>query len=249
MFKGKVALVTGASRGIGLAIAQDVLKHGGKVCLTARKEDGLNQAVRQLGAQGDVFSIVGASHDGDHRRQAVQQVIERFGALDMLVNNAGTNPYYGDLMDVDLKLVEKIQQVNLVAPLGWVQEAWKVWMRENGGVILNVASIAGLVNLKRIGAYNISKAALIHLTRQLALELAPGVRVNAIAPGIVKTRFSQALYEDREETMAAATPSRRLGVPEDTVGAARFLISQDASWITGETVVVDGGMTLVTGCV
>ena len=247
MFKGKVALVTGASRGIGLALAQEIITCGGRVCLTARKEEGLNQAVAQLSAQGDVFSVAGASHDEDHRHQVVQQVIERFGSLDMLVNNAGANPYYGDLIDIDLKLVEKIQQVNVVAPLGWVQEVWKVWMKQNGGVILNMASIAGMVNFKRIGAYNISKAALIHLTRQLALELAPNVRVNAIAPGIVKTRFSRALYEGRKETLVAATPLGRLGVPEDTVGAARFLLSEESSWITGETIVVDGGMTLGSG--
>ncbi|MDP9405320.1 MAG: SDR family oxidoreductase, partial [Actinomycetota bacterium] len=184
-------------------------------------------------------------HDGAHRADAVGQVVERFGGLDLLVNNAATNPQYGPLVDADLGAVDKIFAVNVVAPLGWVQEAWRASLRERGGAVLNVASVGGLRPGAAIGAYNASKAALIHLTRQLAVELGPRVRVNAIAPAVVKTRFARALYEGREEQVAASYPLKRLGTPQDTAGVARFLLSDEAGWITGETVVVDGGVSLV----
>jgi NAD(P)-dependent dehydrogenase (short-subunit alcohol dehydrogenase family) len=190
------------------------------------------------------MAVAGAAHDPDHRVDAVARVDERYGGVDLLVNNAATNPQYGPLVEADLGAVAKVMEVNVVAPLGWVQEVWSRSMAERGGAILNVASIGGLRPGQRIGAYNTSKAALIQLTRQLALELGPTVRVNAIAPAVVKTRFARALYEDREEEVAAVYPLKRLGTPEDTAGIARFLLSDDASWITGETVAVDGGVSL-----
>jgi NAD(P)-dependent dehydrogenase (short-subunit alcohol dehydrogenase family) len=242
---GKAALVTGASRGIGLGIARELLAHGARVCITARKSDDLDAAVAELDGGDRVFAVAGSSHDPAHRDDAVGQVMERFGSLDLLVNNAATNPQYGPLVDADLGAVGKIFEVNVVAPLGWVQVAFEVSMRQRGGAVLNVASVGGVRPGSWIGAYNASKAALIHLTRQLALELGPRVRVNAIAPAVVKTRFARALYEDREEQVSRAYPLKRLGTPQDTAALARFLLSEEASWITGETVVIDGGISLV----
>ncbi len=245
MVAGKAALVTGASRGIGLGIAAALLEAGARVAITARKRDELDAALDELDAGDDTFAIAGSSDDPAHRADAVAQVVDRFGSLDLLVNNAATNPQYGPLVDADLGAVDKIFAVNVVAPLGWVQEAWRASLRERGGAILNVASVGGLRPGAAIGAYNASKAALIHLTRQLAVELGPRVRVNAIAPAVVKTRFARALYEGREEQVAASYPLKRLGTTDDTAGIARFLLSDEAGWITGETVVVDGGVSLV----
>jgi NAD(P)-dependent dehydrogenase (short-subunit alcohol dehydrogenase family) len=244
MVEGKAALVTGASRGIGLGIAAELLRCGARVCITARKRDELDAALAELDAGDAAFAVAGSTDDAAHRRDAVAQTVERFGALDLLVNNAATNPQYGPLAEADLAAVEKVFAVNVTAPVGWVQEAWRAALAERGGAILNVASVGGLRPGAMIGAYNASKAALIALTRQFAVELAPRVRVNAIAPAVVKTRFARALYEGREDEVAAAYPLKRLGTPEDTATLARFLLSDEASWITGETVVVDGGVTL-----
>lgn len=244
MVAGKVAIVTGASRGIGLGIAAELLRCGARVAITARKADGLARAVDELQADGNVIGIGGNSGDPEHRRDAVAEVIERFGRLDLLVNNTGISPQYGPLVEADLGAIEKTLAVNLIAPIGWVQQAWRQWMAEHGGVVLNIASVGGIRVGAPAGAYNASKAALIHLTRQLAVELAPGVRVNAIAPAVVKTRFARILWEGREEEAAAAYPLGRLGTPADTATIARFLLSDEASWITGETVVIDGGLTL-----
>jgi NAD(P)-dependent dehydrogenase (short-subunit alcohol dehydrogenase family) len=246
--EGRVALVTGGSRGIGLGIADALLAAGARVCITGRTQADLDEVVAERdpeGAHDRVMAVAGRTDDGLHREGAVEAVLSRWGRLDALVNNAATNPQHGPLVDADLEAVRKVLAVNLVAPLGWVQAAWRGWMAEHGGAVLNVASIGGIRAGADIGAYNASKAGLIHLTRQLALELAPGVRVNAIAPAVVKTRFAEALYLDREDEVAAGYPLRRLGTPEDTAGIARFLLSDEAAWITGETVVVDGGVSLV----
>jgi len=164
-----------------------------------------------------------------------------------MVNNAGINPVYGPLVDADLGAVRKIFAVNVVAALAWTQLAWRHWQDDHGGAVLNVASVGGIVPGPLIGAYNSSKAALIHLTRQLAQELGPTVRVNAIAPAVVKTEFARALYEHDEDGVASRYPMKRLGTPEDTAKLAAFLLSDDASWITGQTVVIDGGITSIGG--
>lgn len=243
---GKAALITGASRGIGLGIAAELVRCGARVAITARRPGELDQAVQSLEAEepGSVVGIAGNSGDPEHRRAAVERVVERFGRLDLLVNNAGINPQYGPLVEADLAAVSKIMEYNVVAPLGWIQEAWRQWMAEHGGAVLSIASVGGIRASALIGAYNVSKAALIHLTRQLAAELAPGVRVNAIAPAVVKTRFSRVLWEGREPEAAATYPLQRLGSPQDVAPLARFLLSDEASWITGETVVIDGGLTI-----
>jgi 3-oxoacyl-[acyl-carrier protein] reductase len=248
-FTGRTALVTGATRGIGFGIAQEIVARGGQVCITARKPDELEQAVAALDPDGSgrAVSARGSADDEEHQQAAVDQVLERFGRLDFLVNNAAVNPQYGPMMDADLGAVRKVFEVNVIAVLAWTQKAWAGWLRDNGGAIVNVASVGGLRAGSPIGAYNASKAALIHLTRQLAVELGPSVRVNAIAPAVVKTKFARALYEGREEEVASHYPLKRLGTPEDTAKLAAFLLSDDASWITGETVTVDGGITVGGG--
>jgi 3-oxoacyl-[acyl-carrier protein] reductase len=242
-FEGRVALVTGGTRGIGLGIAQELVDRGARVVITARKQEELDKVVAELGE--DVAAAArGSADDEAHQAAAVALAIERFGRLDHLVNNAAVNPQYGPLVDAELSAVRKVFEVNVTAALAWVQQAWRAWLKDNGGSILNVASVGGIRAGAPLGAYNASKAALIHLTRQLGVELGPTVRVNAIAPAVVKTKFARALYEGREDEVSQAYPLKRLGVPEDTAKAAAFLLSDDASWITGETLVVDGGVTL-----
>lgn len=242
-FAGQVALITGATRGIGLGIAAELVSRGAKVVITARKPEELSAAVEQLGA-GNAVSARGSADDAEHQAAAVALAHETFGGLDLLVNNAAVNPQFGPLVDADLGAVRKIFEVNVTATLAWVQQAWRAGMKESGGSILNVASVGGVRAGAPIGAYNASKAALIHLTRQLAVELAPSTRVNAIAPAVVKTDFAKALYEADEAGAAATYPLKRLGTTNDTAKAAAFLLSDDAGWITGETIVLDGGVTI-----
>jgi NAD(P)-dependent dehydrogenase (short-subunit alcohol dehydrogenase family) len=239
---GSTALVTGASRGIGYAIAAALAARGASVTITARKPEALAEAVERLGPDR-AMGVAGAADDPAHREEAVARTIERFGSLDLLVNNAGVNPQHGPLVDADLGAVRKILEVNVTGALAWTQLAWRGWMAANGGAVLNVASLGGLRPGHGIGAYNASKAALIALTRQLAQELAPGVRVNAVAPAVVRTRFARALYEGREAEVAAAYPLGRLGEPGDVAEAAAFLLGPGAAWITGQTLVLDGGLS------
>ncbi|MGH3441568.1 MAG: SDR family oxidoreductase [Nitriliruptorales bacterium] len=240
---GKAALVTGASRGIGLAVARELLDGGAKgVTITGRKPDPLAEAADALDAER-VLPVAGNVGDDEHVADAVARTVERFGSLDILVNNAGTNPVAAPIQDTDLGAVDKTWQVNLRAPLVFAREAWRRWMADHGGAIVNVGSVGGLRPSPALGAYNVSKAALHHLTRQLAHDMAPGVRVNAVAAAIVKTDFSEILYTWNEEAVAKAHPLERLGEPEDVANAVRFLASDAASWITGTVLVVDGGTT------
>jgi NAD(P)-dependent dehydrogenase (short-subunit alcohol dehydrogenase family) len=248
---GRTALVTGASRGIGYAIAAELLARGASVTITARKPDELAASVDALAADlsdgaNRVLGLPGNAGDADSRARAVTDTVRRFGSLDILVNNAGVNPVYGFLMDADLNGVRKIFDINVVAALGYLQEAYRAWMREHGGAVVNLASTAGLRSTGVIGAYGAAKAALMRLTEELAWQLGPGIRVNAVAPSIVKTKFATALYSGREEQLASGYPMKRLGEPEDVAKLVAFLVSDGASWITGETVRVDGGV-LATG--
>ncbi|AWT41842.1 MULTISPECIES: SDR family oxidoreductase [Streptomyces] len=243
---GKVALVTGASRGIGYGVAEALLARGDRVCITGRGEDALKEAVEKLGADR-VIAVAGKAHDEAHQAEAVERTMEAFGRVDYLVNNAGTNPVFGPIADLDLNVARKVFETNVISALGFAQRTWHAWQKDNGGAIVNIASVAGLAPSPFIGAYGVSKAAMINLTIQLAHEFAPKVRVNAIAPAVVKTKFAQALYEGREEEAAAAYPLKRLGVPSDIGGAAAFLTSEQSDWITGQTLVVDGGIFLNAG--
>lgn len=241
-FDDTVAIVTGATRGIGLAIAAELVARGGRVCVTARKPAELDAAVELLGPDVAMASR-GSADDPEHQRSTVEEVLGRFGRLDLLVNNAAVNPQFGPLVDADLGAVRKIFEVNVTAALAWVQLAWRAALAEHGGAVLNVASLGGLRPGPGIGAYNASKAALIAMTRQLAQELGPKVRVNALAPAVVKTRFARALWEGHEDAAAAMYPLKRLGAPDEVGKLAAFLLGPDSGWITGETVVIDGGIS------
>ena len=237
---GKTALVTGASRGIGAAIAAIYAAAGANVVLSSRKVEALDEVAATLPSE-NVMTFAANAGEPDQAEACVQATVERFGAVDILVNNAATNPYMGSSIDIDLGRYDKTFQVNLRGPLVWTQAAWQATMRDHGGVVINVASIGGIRGERGIGIYNTTKAGLIHLTETLAADLAPGVRLNALAPGLVKTYFARALWEPAEEAVAATVPLRRLGEPEDIAQAALFLASDFASWITGHTLVVDGG--------
>ncbi|MDO5503129.1 MAG: SDR family oxidoreductase [Actinomycetia bacterium] len=245
-FEGQTAIVTGASRGIGLAIAQRLVADGAKVAITARKPEALEEAVAELGADRAI-AIAGNAGDSEHQGEVIERVLGEWGRLDFLVNNTGINPAYGPLTELDLDAARKIMDVNVVAALSWVQRAHAAWMKEHGGAIVNVASVAGRRPAPGIAFYGVSKAALIHLTEELAVELGPDIRVNAVAPAVVKTKFATALYEGREEEVSAPYPLKRLGVPEDIGGVVAFLLSQDAGWMTGQTVTIDGGVLLRGG--
>ena len=240
--RGQVALITGASRGIGKAIAKAYADAGASVLLTSRKLPDLEAAAAEIG--GDVDVLAANAGDPVQAQAAVRRCIERFGGIDILVNNAATNPYQGPTMDIDLPRYDKTWEVNLRGVLVWTQLAYKQSLAERGGCVINIASVGGLSVEPSIGIYNATKAAVLHLTRTMAAELAPNVRVNAIAPGLVKTDMARALWEPNEERMAASMPLGRLGEPADIANAALFLASDMASWITGQAIVVDGGALL-----
>ncbi|GLZ10202.1 3-ketoacyl-ACP reductase [Actinomadura sp. NBRC 104425] len=245
--EGKTALVTGASRGIGKAIATALAAEGANVVLSSRKQDALDAVAEEIkAAHPGVGVLAKAAHVGDADQAAacVDAAVAEFGAVDVLVNNAGTNPYFGPMVDIDQARADKTVQVNQFSIVQWTGLVWKRSMSERGGAIINIASVGGLVTEHGIGYYNATKAAVIHLSRQFAMELAPKVRVNCIAPGLVKTHLARALWENNEEQISKYMPLGRIGEPEDIAGAAVFLASDAASWMTGQTLVIDGGSSI-----
>ena len=245
---GKVAIVTGASRGIGLGVAQRLVDEGAHVAITARKAEPLAEAAAELG-EGKALWFAGAADDSDHQDEVIEKTLEEFGRIDYLVNNTGINPVYGPVIKVDLTASAKIMAVNVLSAVQWSQKVWNSCLKQNGGAIVNIASVAGIKPAPGIGMYGASKSALIHVTEELAVELGPNVRVNSVSPAVVKTKFATALYEGREAEVAEQYPLKRLGVPEDIGAAVAFLLSDDAGWITGQNIVVDGGLTLAGGVV
>jgi NAD(P)-dependent dehydrogenase (short-subunit alcohol dehydrogenase family) len=239
MSAARTVIVTGASRGIGKATAIAFAAQGANVVLTSRKQEALDEVAAEIGSRSLAFAAHAASPE--QAAACVDAAMAKFGSVDVLVNNAGTNPYYGPLVDIDPVVAEKTTKLNQFAPIMWTQLVWKAWMAEHGGTIVNVASVGGLLTEPGIGYYNATKAALIHLTRQLAAELSPKVRVNAVAPGIVRTHLARALWENFEEQLNDKLPLGRIGEPDDISGIITFLASDAARWMTGQTLVVDGG--------
>ncbi len=245
--QGKTALITGASRGIGRATAFALAAEGANVVLSSRKQDALDEVAKEIRAQHPGVQVLAkAANVGDEEqaRACIQAAIDQLGSLDVLVNNAGTSVHFGPMVEIDARAAAKTVQVNQFSVVLWTQLAWKLWMKEHGGAIINMASVGGMVTEHGIGYYNATKAAVIHLTRQFAMELAPSVRVNGIAPGLVKTHLAKALWEGNEEAIGKFTPLGRLGEPEDIASAAVFLAGDTSSWLTGQTLVVDGGATI-----
>ncbi|GAA2363949.1 SDR family oxidoreductase [Dactylosporangium salmoneum] len=244
MTNAHTVIVTGASRGIGKASAMAFAAEGCNVVLTSRKIETLNEVAAEISAQfPGVGVLTHAAHaaEPDQAAEVVNAAMQRFGAIDVLVNNAGTNPYFGPLMDIDPVRAEKTVRLNQFGVVLWSQLVWKASMSARGGAIVNVASVGGVLTEPGIGYYNATKAAVIHLTRQMGAELAPAVRVNAVAPGIVRTHLARGLWENNEEYLREKLPLGRIGEPDDIADVITFLAGPGARWMTGQTLVVDGG--------
>ncbi|WSQ07466.1 SDR family oxidoreductase [Streptomyces sp. NBC_01231] len=235
--QGRAAVVTGATRGIGRAVAAQLASAGALVCVTARDGDNVRRTAEELGGIG----LAGGVADPDHPARVTELVLREFGRFDVLVNNAATNQPYGPLMDADPDLWRTAFTVNVEAPLRLVQHAWRGWMREHGGSVVNVCTEGAEHVGPQVGAYGTSKAALLHLTRQLAGELAPKVRVNSVSPGLVRTEMARFVWEPAEAEIAAGLPLGRIGEPEDVARAVLWLASDAAEWVTGADLLVDGG--------
>ncbi|BBY12516.1 SDR family oxidoreductase [Mycobacterium marseillense] len=239
---GRTAMVVGASRGIGLATAKALAAVGANVVLTSRRQDAADAAAAEV--DGNVLGVAAHAADVQAAKHCIECTLERFGSIDILVNNAGTNPAYGPLIDQDHGRFIKTFDVNLWAPIMWTSLVARAWMTRYGGTVVNTASIGGMGCEANLGLYNASKAALIHVTKQLALELSPNVRVNSIAPGVVRTKLAETLWKEKENQLNSSTALARIGEPMDVSAVIAFLVSDAASWVTGETFVVDGGQRL-----
>lgn len=247
---GKVAIVTGASKGIGEAIAIGLAQAGAKVVVSSRKQEGVDRVAQEIQDEGgEAFAL--QTHMGDPEQVAnlVSRTLERWGRVDIAVNNAGTNPHFGPLLTADEGQLEKILDVNLKGYFRLCKQVVPPMEGQGGGKIINITSVAGVRPGPGMGVYSISKAGVIMLTKVLASELGQSnIQVNAIAPGLIKTKFSQVLWqnEDLLQHQESVTPLGRIGLPEDVVGAALFFASSASDWVTGTVLLVDGG-SMVTG--
>ncbi|MBL8629539.1 MAG: SDR family oxidoreductase [Rhodospirillaceae bacterium] len=243
--KERVAIVTGGSRGIGLACAAELAACGAHVCVTGRDPKALNTAVKSIG--GTAMAAVGDAADATHVTATIDAVMARFGRIDILVNNAGGPLHNGPLLSLEPQQMEDTWRFNLLGPHLWAKAVWHKSMSAHGGSIINISSLGGITLQTGMGAYSIAKAALLHMTRIMAAELGPKVRVNAIAPGIIETDATADFVAAGGPNMAAKLPMARFGKSEDIAKACRFLASDDASWITGDTLVIDGGSLVQWG--
>jgi len=244
---GKVALITGASRGIGLAIAESFASYGAKVVLSSRKQEALDQAAEKIQTQGgEAFPFAAHTGDSESIRELVEKSVERFGGVDILVNNAATNPHFGPILTSEESHWDKILGVNLKGYFRTIKACTDSMIQRGGGKVINIASVAGLTYQQGMGIYGISKAGVIMLTKTLAVELAKdNIQVNAIVPGFIQTRFSQVLWETPEnhEKIISMIPQGRMGQPEEVTGMALYLASAASSFTTGEIMILDGGQT------
>jgi NAD(P)-dependent dehydrogenase (short-subunit alcohol dehydrogenase family) len=242
---GRVALVTGASRGIGSAIAESLAEQGAQVVLSSRKQADLDEEAARINATYPDRVWPVAAHAGrpEDLERLVKSVMERYAHIDILVNNAATNPYVGPVLGPEMAAWDKTFEVNLRGLFILTKLVYEAWMESHGGAIVNVASVGGLRPSPGLGVYNVTKAGVIMLTRQLARELGRNVRVNAVAPGLIKTRFAEALWGNEAilERVLASNPMGRIGVPDEVASAVAFLVSDAASYINGEVIVIDGG--------
>lgn len=244
-FRDRVAIVTGGSRGIGLAAAQLLVAEGARVTITGRGGDALAQAATTLGDSG--LACAGDAGDEAHARATIEQTLQRFGRLDVLVNNVAHVPPASSLLTQSLDELDAAYRMNVRAPLMWTRLACEAALSARGGSIVNVATLAGLTLHPGMGAYGASKAALIHLTRYLAAECGPRIRVNAVAPGLVRTEQSRSAWDGAEDRIGASLPAGRIGEPGDVAAAIAFLADERNAWLTGETLVVDGGALVQWG--
>jgi NAD(P)-dependent dehydrogenase (short-subunit alcohol dehydrogenase family) len=247
----KVCLVTGGSRGIGEAIARTFVAHGARVVIASRKPEGVAATAESIGKEHGADRVLGvAAHAGKEEdcTRLIQRTIEHFGKVDVLVNNAGTNPYFGPMLNIDMGAWDKTFETNLKGYFWCARDVAKHCIgRGAAGAIINVASVAGLVGSPLQGVYGATKAAIISMTKTLAVELGPSrIRVNAIAPGFIDTRLASAILQNDEllKVVLGRTPLGRYGAPDEIAGGALYLASDAASFLTGHTLVIDGGLTI-----
>jgi NAD(P)-dependent dehydrogenase (short-subunit alcohol dehydrogenase family) len=249
----KVAIVTGSSRGIGLAIAAALAEHGAKVVISSRKQDACDEVAHAINAQhgdGRAISVAANISSKDDLQKLVDETRKAFGRIDVLVCNAASNPYYGPMAGISDDQFRKILENNVIANHWLIAMVTPEMLERGEGSVIIVSSIGGLTSSTMIGAYNISKAADFQLARNLAAEFGPkGVRVNCIAPGLVKTDFARALWEnpDTLKAVTRSTPLRRIGEPHEIAGAAVYLASPASTFMTGQAMIVDGGSTIGVG--
>ncbi|MDY6942508.1 MAG: glucose 1-dehydrogenase [Pseudomonadota bacterium] len=246
--EGKVAIVTGASKGIGEGIALALAQFGARVVISSRKQEAVDEVANRFKEAGLEATGV-AAHMGDmaQARALVDRTVEIYDGVDIIVNNAATNPVFGPMVNADEGVFGKIMSVNVQGPLELSKQALPIMRQRGGGSIINIASVGGLHPERMLGLYSVSKSALISLTKVMAKEWGGmGVRANAICPGLIKTKFSQALWQNEQlvKQALAMAPINRIGTPEDIAGLAVFLASNASAYCTGGVYVVDGGMTV-----
>jgi NAD(P)-dependent dehydrogenase (short-subunit alcohol dehydrogenase family) len=245
---GKVAIVTGASKGIGEAIARGLAAFGAKVVVSSRKQEAVEAVAKSI-QEGGGEALAVAAHMGDLAaiKQLVARASEHFGVISIIVNNAAANPVYGPLLSVDDDVFAKILEVNVWGPLALARQVHPMMRAHGGGSIINVSSVGGLRPEPFLGLYNASKAALINLSQTMAKEWGPdGIRVNVMCPGLIQTKFSAALWQD-EKTLSRflqTVPLGRIGQSDDLVGLAIYLASPASAYCTGAVFTVDGGHTI-----
>jgi dehydrogenase/reductase SDR family protein 4 len=247
--EGKVAVITGSSKGIGESIARFLAANKAKVVISSRKQADLDVLANQIAIESgsEVIGIAANAGDIEQLENLKNKVVEKFGGIDILVNNAATNPVYGPLVDCSSEAFDKIMAVNVKAPFEFAKMIYPIMKNRGGGSVVNISSIAGITPDPGLGAYSISKAALNMFTKVLAKEWgADGIRVNAVCPGLIKTKFSKALWDNPKmlEHFTKSLPIARMGTVEEVAGMVLYLCSDVSKYTTGGIFEVDGGTTI-----